>query len=373
MCTIPETLIILLYMESLEDNEAIFIENVRQVARIIDPKRKTFFQKLESPKKLSLCCMDAENYSKFPISQFEEDNVLRELNKCLLAFRQNTKCPSDNLKRTKEHQQRDINSNDYEREREDRKRLSPIGESGSSSPKGSEEGFDRMKIIIKQASTSTRRSSTVSAKTDDDIKKRRSWLQPDKRSSETRSFSSKDGSFVSGPVPGRRGRFIVLGSSGECLPVNRKKSSLSLNSSINSSEEEFHSARDSFEGSDDEAIKYSEELNSFEKRNTFAQELKEALQSEDQDDSDDSRSGSYAIGISVSGSQPDDQEIRLRRGGSRGFMLTEDSLDEDFYKDSLMQESEWLRKFRNKQNGKIKYLMCISKKLIILFSRTTTT
>lgn len=37
--------------------------------------------------------MDAENYSTFPDSQFEEDNVLRELNKCLLAFRQNTTCP----------------------------------------------------------------------------------------------------------------------------------------------------------------------------------------------------------------------------------------------------------------------------------------
>lgn len=37
--------------------------------------------------------MDAENYSEFPDSQFEEDNVLRELNKCLLAFRQNTTCP----------------------------------------------------------------------------------------------------------------------------------------------------------------------------------------------------------------------------------------------------------------------------------------
>lgn len=37
--------------------------------------------------------MDAENYSNYPESQFEEDNVLRELNKCLLAFRQNTTCP----------------------------------------------------------------------------------------------------------------------------------------------------------------------------------------------------------------------------------------------------------------------------------------
>lgn len=32
--------------------------------------------------------MDAEDYSKMPLSQWEEDNVLRELNKCLLAFQQ---------------------------------------------------------------------------------------------------------------------------------------------------------------------------------------------------------------------------------------------------------------------------------------------
>lgn len=37
--------------------------------------------------------MDAEDYSTYPVSQFEEDNILRELNKCLLAFRQNTNCP----------------------------------------------------------------------------------------------------------------------------------------------------------------------------------------------------------------------------------------------------------------------------------------
>lgn len=37
--------------------------------------------------------MDAEDYSSYPDSQFEEDNVLRELNKCLLAFRQSTTCP----------------------------------------------------------------------------------------------------------------------------------------------------------------------------------------------------------------------------------------------------------------------------------------
>lgn len=32
--------------------------------------------------------MDAEDYTDYPINQLEEDNILRELNKCLLAFSQ---------------------------------------------------------------------------------------------------------------------------------------------------------------------------------------------------------------------------------------------------------------------------------------------
>lgn len=86
--------------------------------------------------------------------------------------------------------------------------------------------------------------------------------------------SSKDGgsnnpSVVTGPTAsGRRGRFIVLGSSGECLPVNRKlkknpqsvsnahctrTDSNSIYSSCNSSEteseneEKYFSAKTSFD------------------------------------------------------------------------------------------------------------------------------
>lgn len=35
-----------------------------------------------------MCLMDAEDYSDLPVRQYEEDNVLRELNKAFLAFRQ---------------------------------------------------------------------------------------------------------------------------------------------------------------------------------------------------------------------------------------------------------------------------------------------
>ena len=57
--------------------------------------------------------MDAENYLRLPVSQFEEDNVLRELNKALLAFRQQAQ-PQPRQPVTR--------------------RLSPIGESFSSTP-----------------------------------------------------------------------------------------------------------------------------------------------------------------------------------------------------------------------------------------------
>lgn len=48
--------------------------------------------------------MDAEDYSDYPINQLEEDNILRELNKCLLAFSQ--KSTGDILELRSKQQQR---------------------------------------------------------------------------------------------------------------------------------------------------------------------------------------------------------------------------------------------------------------------------
>jgi len=58
--------------------------------------------------------MDAESYLRLAVSQFEEDNVLRELNKALLAFRQHAQPQQPRQPVTR--------------------RLSPIGESFSSTP-----------------------------------------------------------------------------------------------------------------------------------------------------------------------------------------------------------------------------------------------
>lgn len=43
--------------------------------------------------------------------------------------------------------------------------------------------------------------------------------------------------------------------------------------------------------------------------------------------------------------------FRVRRGGSTGFALHEDSLDEAFLQNSLHQEQQWIDKFRNKQSA----------------------
>lgn len=120
---------ILLYVEALEDNEVIFIENVRQFNRILtDSNKQPFLEPMEHPKKVSVCLMDAEDYSKYPESQFEEDNVLRELNKCLLAFRQNTTCPilPKNTQNPPNHRMNSLSSMDScsESEPKDRERNS---------------------------------------------------------------------------------------------------------------------------------------------------------------------------------------------------------------------------------------------------------
>lgn len=78
-----------------------------------------------------------------------------------------------------------------------------------------------------------------------DLASRRSYLSPG-------SYCGANGSVVSGPISAsqRRGRFIVLGSSGECLPVSRRllpNDTSSVYSSCDSESEEYHSARASFD------------------------------------------------------------------------------------------------------------------------------
>ncbi|XP_053600912.1 uncharacterized protein LOC128669814 isoform X1 [Plodia interpunctella] len=321
MFMMPELLPVMLSVEALEDNEVLKVEGVRTFSRISEKKQKTKIELLDEPKTVTVCLMDAEDYSKMPLGQWEEDNVLRELNKCLLAF-----------------QQTPMKSRDHPRHE---RRLSPIGESFSHTPPEVE-----ATVVIKQASSCSTINSYNSRSPSPqnycaatlnlndpsvELTKRKCWLSP-------------DGSTLNN----RRGRFIVLGSSGECLPVTRgpghhnlDTQEDSLYSSCNSSDDEFHSANDSFDygGSEDEgrgesarpnSFQYTKELSTEERRLSFADRLREALRREAENSCTTSTTGdwstdssSYAVGVSISGAGINDNDIRVKRGGSVGFVLTE--------------------------------------------------
>lgn len=361
--THPELLILVLFVESLEDNETYLAENILQVSRIIDPKHKAMLERLEKPRlKSSMICMDAECYKTFPPSQYEEDNCLRELNKCLLAFRQNT-CAAMSSKLLR------ILSNNSHSSREHRGRLSPIGESFTTSGKSSIDCGT--KIYIEPVSPTTSTPTTFGSQVDlEGTNKRRSWLNlPENKlrgSTENDKLSSEEK---------RRGRFIVLGSSGECLPVNRefspknlsKAESFFANGDGESDDDDvFYSARNSIntesgtESEDDsrddffDHQRYSIELETPENRFRFAQQLKDALKLEngftestedcsvDEDDFDDN----YAVDINVEGARTNDKKIKIRRGTSTGFILE----DEDSLDDCLMMPRTEVRRSKIKRN-----------------------
>uniref|UniRef100_A0A182ING1 PARG catalytic Macro domain-containing protein n=1 Tax=Anopheles atroparvus TaxID=41427 RepID=A0A182ING1_ANOAO len=350
-CTFPELLAVLLYVEALEDNESLQIENLHHVSRIVDPRGKgPLLEKIAEPKKTTLCCIDAENYRALPSQQFEEDDILRELNKCLLAFRQNTTCPVvGEAGATKATDKRAAGAAGLKLDQletvSSKGRLSPIGERDrEGSTPGSPDVYST--IFIRQATPNSKRSSSDSNKLEKDINKRRSWLSPE-RPNAPGSGSGGTVSVCSGSGA-RRGKFIILGSSGECLPVNRhplripdchqhgtRPDSLS---SCGSSQDEFHSAKDSFDEDDEDGLRahaYASELDTPERRLEFAQKLRAALEQDRTNGfSGSTEDSSYAVGISVAGSQTRDQDIRVRRGGSCGFVL-------DGSMDSNYDEPDW--------------------------------
>lgn len=54
LTTCPELLTALAFVEALEDNEALIVEDARQMCRIVDPKNKAVLEKLEEPHKVRL-------------------------------------------------------------------------------------------------------------------------------------------------------------------------------------------------------------------------------------------------------------------------------------------------------------------------------
>ncbi|XP_011879777.1 PREDICTED: uncharacterized protein LOC105568585 isoform X3 [Vollenhovia emeryi] len=345
VATHPEMLAAILSVEALEDNEVLIIEGVRHMSRINDPRHKAIFEGISKPNVVTVCCIDPEDYSRLPLTQFEEDNILREMNKSLLGFRQRyvPSSPTDPIK--------------FELEAEvglGSRRLSPIGESFSSTPPETE-GEDKVFATGKNSKTDKQASSRDEHHRLENATEVRS--RPNGKSMRPPSPLKvcKDASCTN-----RRNRFIVLGSSGEVLPVTRQLGQMSVYSSCNSqSTDSFHSAKETIDEEPEEeeqkVIKcYSAQLDTPERRGTFAQRLKDALKRESTatgatSSNTSSGESSYAVGISVSGSHVGDQDIKLKRGGSRGFVLRDETVDEEFLKESLEAEQKWLGRFRQSQ------------------------
>ncbi|KAL3219985.1 hypothetical protein MRX96_005731 [Rhipicephalus microplus] len=80
----PEVLTALLFVELLGDNEALTVDGLLP----LDPRPRVNGEPVFGPSECSVCLLDVKDHSSRPVAQFEDASLLRELNKCLVAFRQ---------------------------------------------------------------------------------------------------------------------------------------------------------------------------------------------------------------------------------------------------------------------------------------------
>uniref|UniRef100_A0A131YGQ9 poly(ADP-ribose) glycohydrolase n=1 Tax=Rhipicephalus appendiculatus TaxID=34631 RepID=A0A131YGQ9_RHIAP len=80
----PEVLTALLFVELLGDNEALTVDGLLP----LDPRPRVNGEPVFGPSECSVCLLDIKDHSSRPMAQFEDASLLRELNKCLVAFRQ---------------------------------------------------------------------------------------------------------------------------------------------------------------------------------------------------------------------------------------------------------------------------------------------
>lgn len=80
----PEVLAALLFVELLGDNEALTVDGLLP----LDPRPQASREPVFGPSECSVCLLDLKDHSSNPVKQFEDVSLLRELNKCLVSFRQ---------------------------------------------------------------------------------------------------------------------------------------------------------------------------------------------------------------------------------------------------------------------------------------------
>lgn len=70
----PELIAILLYVEALEDNEVVFVENVRQFNRILtDSNKRPYLESLDQPKKVRNYSINKLSFTQvlFPFARLQ--------------------------------------------------------------------------------------------------------------------------------------------------------------------------------------------------------------------------------------------------------------------------------------------------------------
>ncbi|CAN7997562.1 unnamed protein product [Ixodes hexagonus] len=119
----PELLAALVFVEYLGDNESLTVDGLLS----FDPRPQASGEPALGPFESSVCLLDFKSHDSNPVAQYEDSSLLRELNKCLVTFRQSVS----------------------------RRRPSPVGRSSSSSAAGLEPYYQS----LSSSKTSSSRNS----------------------------------------------------------------------------------------------------------------------------------------------------------------------------------------------------------------------
>ncbi|XP_043222131.1 uncharacterized protein LOC122381707 [Amphibalanus amphitrite] len=90
----PELLASAIFQERLEDNESLAVSGcVRSCQMAVNSSGAPHLTRLTASARSAsangqICCVDAESYTTLPAAQYDEDAILRELNKAYLGFQQ---------------------------------------------------------------------------------------------------------------------------------------------------------------------------------------------------------------------------------------------------------------------------------------------
>ncbi|XP_046461885.1 uncharacterized protein LOC124208188 isoform X2 [Daphnia pulex] len=381
----PELLSLLPYVESLEDNEAITASGLCTYSIIHDLKNKAVFeaaaaagQQTATTKTTTtstttpiqqvtltqtpMCLIDAEDYSDLPIRQYEEDNVLRELNKAYLGFSQHY--PDAAVAGLEQQQQQ------QQPQEQLQQRLPPVGASRDSSP-SSRQASTIIDHTISQDWADLTRSTTLVASSGDPSSPRPS-LCPSMPSQDLQSHLPGDETDRGRPAAAAAAtQPTLLYGGGRNAPLTLAKATVvkqiltqqqqqpakvkdgppdlsKLPSSVaarkaGSVYASCHSQDDELNSSTEEFRSANTSLDEDEMRPALINRLQQRHSAGDsnKDGREDNKSRSQST---ESDSSPED-----RRPESRGFALDSHNEEDSFSGDGLEREKRWLDHFRERR------------------------